>query len=139
MNLVDAGLLAALACLALAVVLAAAVPAGVRNLAAGGAVTAAGVRHRFAIAPVPQPIPTSNTIDAASAKSPRLQLRRSMACTIGIPKAAVLPVPVWAWAMTSLPFSSSGIVSTCTGVGSSNPIRSIALRIGSSIPSELKS
>ena len=42
MNLVDAGLLAALACLALAVVLAAAVPAGVRNLAAGGAVTAAG-------------------------------------------------------------------------------------------------
>ncbi len=31
---------------------------------------------------------------------------------IGMPKAAVFPVPVWAWAMTSFPFMVRGMVAT---------------------------
>ena len=37
----------------------------------------------------------------------------------GSPKAAVLPVPVWAWPITSWPASSSGIACSWIGVGSS--------------------
>jgi len=41
---------------------------------------------------------------------------------MGIPKAAVLPVPVCAWPITSSPARHRGIVSLCMGDGSSNPI-----------------
>ena len=37
--------------------------------------------------------------------------------TIGRPKAAVLPVPVWAWPITSLPSRSGGIACSWIGVG----------------------
>ena len=38
---------------------------------------------------------------------------------IGIPNAAVLPEPVWAWPMMSLPWSSGGIACSWMGLGSS--------------------
>ena len=43
----------------------------------------------------------------------------SMYSSIGSPKAAVLPLPVWAWPITSWPPSSSGIACAWIGVGSS--------------------
>ena len=46
---------------------------------------------------------------------------------IGMPKDAVLPVPVCAWPMISRPSSAWGIVNSWIGVGSSNPISLIAL------------
>ena len=54
----------------------------------------------------------------------------------GRPNAAVLPVPVCARATTSL-FSPKryGITSSCTGMGFSYPISSIALRISGETPS----
>ncbi len=39
-------------------------------------------------------------------------------CSSGRPKAAVLPVPVCAWPITSWPPSSAGIVCSWIGVGS---------------------
>jgi hypothetical protein len=33
-----------------------------------------------------------------------------------MPKAAVLPLPVLAWAITSRPFSRGGRLAACTGV-----------------------
>jgi hypothetical protein len=42
--------------------------------------------------------------------------------TMGIPKAAVLPVPVWATPMMSLPFRRGGMAIFCIWVGSSNPM-----------------
>ena len=53
----------------------------------------------------------------------------------GRPNAAVLPVPVWAWPITSCPASSSGIACSWTGVGSSKPSSSIAVWICSESPS----
>ena len=44
-------------------------------------------------------------------------LARSIRCNSGRAKAAVLPVPVWAWPSTSRPPSSSGIVRAWIGVG----------------------
>ncbi len=44
-----------------------------------------------------------------------------------MPKAAVLPVPVCACPMTSLPSRSGGMESACMGVGSSKPISETAL------------
>ena len=38
---------------------------------------------------------------------------------IGSPKAAVLPVPVWAWPITSRPSSSTGIACSWIGLGAS--------------------
>ena len=35
----------------------------------------------------------------------------------GMPKAAVLPVPVWAWPMTSAPVRKGGMDRACTSVG----------------------
>ena len=35
---------------------------------------------------------------------------------MGIPKAAVLPLPVWAWPITSLPSSAGGIAPVWIGV-----------------------
>jgi hypothetical protein len=52
-----------------------------------------------------------------------------------IKKAAVLPVPVWAWAAMSLPLSASGRVRACTGVHSANPAALIPLRTSSGISS----
>ena len=45
----------------------------------------------------------------------------------GSPNAAVLPVPVCAWPITSCPASSSGITCSWTGVGSSKPSSSMAV------------
>ncbi len=42
-----------------------------------------------------------------------------MYCTIGSPKAAVLPVPVCAWPITSRPSSSGGIACSWIGEGDS--------------------
>ena len=44
--------------------------------------------------------------------------------TIGIPNAAVLPVPVRDWTTRSLPASALGIASSWTGVGDSYPLAS---------------
>src|SRR5437879_11326459 len=38
----------------------------------------------------------------------------------GTRNASVLPVPVWAVAITSLPASACGIAAACTGVGTEN-------------------
>ncbi len=46
---------------------------------------------------------------------------RARRAKIAIRKAAVLPVPVWAWAATSLPARRSGSVAACTGVARTNP------------------
>src|SRR5689334_25288551 len=40
---------------------------------------------------------------------------------MGIRKANVLPVPVWAVASTSLPSTPGGIAAACTGVGFTKP------------------
>ncbi len=55
----------------------------------------------------------------------------------GSPKAAVLPVPVWARATTSPLVSSSrwGITFSCTGIGFSKPSSSMARRRSSLTPS----
>ena len=53
----------------------------------------------------------------------------------GIPKAAVFPVPVCAWPITSCPAITSGIAFAWIGLGSSNPISVIARRIFGSSPS----
>ena len=59
----------------------------------------------------------------------------SVRCSSGMPKAAVLPVPVCARAITSLPFpSKKGITSSCTGIGCSNPSSVMARRISSLTP-----
>ena len=42
-----------------------------------------------------------------------------MYSTIGRPNAAVLPVPVWAWPITSRPASSGGIACSWIGLGDS--------------------
>ena len=49
--------------------------------------------------------------------------------TIGIPKAAVLPVPVRDCTTRSLPASASGIASSWTGVGDSYPFASRLPRV----------
>ena len=59
--------------------------------------------------------------------------------SIGRPKAAVLPVPVWAWPITSWPASSSGIACSWIGVGLSKPSSSIACWICGERPRSLKS
>ena len=48
----------------------------------------------------------------------------SIRCRIGNAKAAVLPVPVWAWPMTSRPSSNGGMAAAWIGVGCSNPCAS---------------
>ena len=53
-------------------------------------------------------------------------------CSSGIPKAAVLPVPVWAWPIMSLPSIATGIACACMGEASSKPISVTARRIRSS-------
>ena len=50
-------------------------------------------------------------------------------CKIGIPKAAVLPVPVWACPITSTPDKTTGIAWLWIGVASSNPMSAIPLKI----------
>ena len=52
------------------------------------------------------------------------RLDGSIFSTIGIPNAAVLPVPVCAWPMRSSPRRSGGIERACTSVGVTKPIRS---------------
>jgi hypothetical protein len=51
--------------------------------------------------------------------------------SIGMAKAAVLPVPVWAQPIKSTPFSNSGMALTCIGVASEYPSNFKALRMGS--------
>src|SRR5262249_17177761 len=48
----------------------------------------------------------------------------------GSRKAAVLPVPVWAWPMTSRPARASGIRAAWIGVGWKYEARSRAVRTG---------
>src|SRR5215212_5492219 len=57
-----------------------------------------------------------------------------MYCSSGRPKAAVLPVPVWAWPMMSRPCRRAGIVCSWIGVGFSSPRCLRASRIGSDSP-----
>ena len=58
-------------------------------------------------------------------------------CKSGSPKAAVLPVPVWANPIKSLvPCNKTGIAFSCMGVGSVNPNTLIELRRPSSMPSD---
>src|SRR3954447_10306299 len=59
-------------------------------------------------------------------------------CSSGRPKAAVLPVPVCAWPITSWPPSSSGIAWSWIGVGSSKPSSSSACWIWGERPRPLK-
>src|SRR3712207_5925028 len=73
---------------------------------------------------------------------------RTSACTsssegstnsiIGRPNAAVLPVPVCAWPMTSCPARSSGIACSWMGLGASYPTSSRAWRIAGESPSSVK-
>src|SRR4051812_34160451 len=58
-------------------------------------------------------------------------------CSSGSPKAAVLPVPVWAWPITSWPPSSSGIACSWIGVGSSKPSSSSACWMSGESPRSL--
>src|SRR3954447_9431144 len=58
-------------------------------------------------------------------------------CSSGSPKAAVLPVPVWAWPITSWPPSSSGIACSWIGVGSSKPSSSSACWMSGERPRSL--
>ena len=53
-------------------------------------------------------------------------LEGSIFSTIGMPKAAVLPVPVWAWPMRSSPRRRGGMARACTSVGVTKPICSMA-------------
>ncbi len=53
-------------------------------------------------------------------------LEGSIFSTIGIPNAAVLPVPVCAWPMRSSPRRRGGMERAWTSVGVSKPIRSMA-------------
>src|SRR5688572_18746279 len=55
----------------------------------------------------------------------------------GSAKAAVLPVPVWACPITSLPCMISGIAASCIGKGLSNLFSASAFRTLSSSPSSL--
>jgi len=57
------------------------------------------------------------------------RLRASAICAIGMPNAQVLPVPVGACTMRSMPESIAGIVLCCTGVALSKPIESMAVWI----------
>src|SRR3712207_1035557 len=57
---------------------------------------------------------------------------------IGRPNAAVLPVPVCAWPMTSCPARSSGIACSWMGLGASYPTSSRAWRIAGESPSSVK-
>ena len=71
----------------------------------------------------------------------RLDVSGSLGSTyssIGSPKAAVLPVPVWAWPITSRPSSSAGIACSWIGVGSRSPDGSSASSVGSERPSSAK-
>src|SRR3954464_8720687 len=61
-----------------------------------------------------------------------------MRCSIGSANAAVLPVPVAAWPSRSRPSSSSGIVSRCTGVGSSYPSAAVEATMAFERPSAAK-
>ena len=45
-----------------------------------------------------------------------VSLLGSRRSTMGIPKAAVLPLPVWAWPITSLPSSAGGMAPVWIGV-----------------------
>ena len=54
-------------------------------------------------------------------------------CNIGIEYAAVLPVPVCACPITSIPSNTAGMACVCIGDVSSKPISSTALKILSSI------
>ena len=53
---------------------------------------------------------------------------------IGSAKAAVLPVPVWAWPITSTPFKANGITASWIGKGASNPFSLSALSIRAPSP-----
>ena len=61
-----------------------------------------------------------------------------MACRIGSPKAAVLPVPVWATPKMSRPASCGGIACTWIGVGVSKPARFSASVSGRASPKSAK-
>ena len=57
------------------------------------------------------------------------ELDGSIFSTIGMPKAAVLPVPVCAWPMRSSPRRSGGMARAWTSVGVTKPIDSMARAI----------
>src|SRR6266550_8312646 len=57
---------------------------------------------------------------------------------MGIAKAAVLPVPVCAWAKRSRPAWRTGMARVCTGVGAMNPSSSIAREMSGWIASSPK-
>ena len=59
----------------------------------------------------------------------------AMRCSVGRANAAVLPVPVWAEATTSLPARTSGMAPAWTGVGVEKPRASTPARICSFSPS----
>src|SRR5699024_6882585 len=57
---------------------------------------------------------------------------------IGIPNAPVLPVPVCAWPKISFLSRVNGMLSSCIGVGVSNPISSSDFKVSSLTPNCLK-
>ena len=61
----------------------------------------------------------------------------SIRSKIGMPKAAVLPVPVCACPIRSFPVSAVGIAAFWMGVGSSKPISSTAFKISGFTPSSV--
>ena len=65
-------------------------------------------------------------------------LRPRIACTIGRPKAAVLPVPVCATPSRSRPSSCAGIEAAWIGVGRCRPERASASMSGREIPRSAK-
>lgn len=67
-----------------------------------------------------------------------LSFRSSKLSIIGRPNAAVLPVPVWAWAMTSWVFpSKTGITAAWISVGAVKPFFSKAAKTSSDSPSSV--
>ena len=62
----------------------------------------------------------------------------TMCCSIGMPKANVLPVPVRAWPMTSCPSSAIGKVSAWIGNAFVMPAARNAAQIGSATPKSSK-
>ena len=57
---------------------------------------------------------------------------------MGMPNAAVLPLPVWAWPMTSWPRSAGGMAPAWIGVAMVKPISPTVVSMAALSPSRSK-
>ena len=80
---------------------------------------------------------TASSLVGVSIMAWTLKLVLSSLSIIGIPNAAVFPVPVCACPTTSLPLIRTGMVFPWMGVGSSKPIAEMAFNISLLKPSSL--